>query len=172
MKGEQVRLWAKACEELGTDIWPLKTHGDDGLYMTKKPYMVGHREYWTTPVYQVWIGDKRQVTMVREEAYAIWEAFMKEQPENTLKIVQFCSIQKVMEIPKGWNPKSCPFCGSENGPHFFMYLIRPKVERWGVVCLNCMAVMDKGWCQHPRAALDEWNVRPDSKEAELINMLE
>ena len=162
----------KACEEFGTEIWPLRTHGDDGLYMTKKPYMVGYREYWTTPVYQVWISDKRHVTLIPEEAYAIWEAFMKEQPENMLKIVQFASIHEIMEIPKGWEPEPCPFCKSKEGPHIFSYFISKYAKRYGVVCMDCMAVMDKGWCQSPRAALDEWNRRPEDIQKELMNMLD
>ena len=174
MKGEQFRLWVKACEEFGTEIWPLETHGDDGLYLTRKPYMAQHREYCTSPAYQIWIGDKRQVTMARDEAYAIWRAHMEQIEKDQPKIVQFISIREIREIPRDWDPKPCPFCGSLEAPHFFGYLLGtrgPMDGRWGVVCLDCMATMNKGWCQNPRAALDEWNNRPAEEEAEFMEML-
>ena len=218
--------WIRLCEEQGTEIWPLEKDGDDGLYLTKKTYFSGHREAHTTPVYQVWIDDKREVTMVRDEAYTIWREHMAkiekalslrscpfcggkgkiyENPQTRLheivcenadgtchartvayetreeaatawnrrvKYIGAANLEKIEEIPQKWEPKPCPFCGSKEGPHFFRYEHIAGRARWGVVCLDCMAAMDKGWCQDGKAALDEWNRRAGDTQSELAEMLD
>ncbi len=53
--------------------------------------------------------------------------------------------------------KPCPFCGStdiyvdgyEHGAGL----------RWRVVCLNCMAMVDRGTWQQNYKAIDAWNTR-------------
>lgn len=61
-------LWIKSCKETNTNIYKL----EDGLYMTKKPYIINHREYWTSPMYHIWINNKHKVTNNYQEAYGIW----------------------------------------------------------------------------------------------------
>lgn len=68
-------LWARGCAETGTELWTLEqiTPGT-GLYMTKRPYMMNHREWWESPVYHIWInGETWETTMNVHEAYRMWE---------------------------------------------------------------------------------------------------
>lgn len=163
--------WVDLCEEQGTEIWPLATHGKDGLYLTKKPYILNHREFYTDPVYQIWINDKRQVTMVRDEAYGIWERHMEEVRKSYPRIVQFHTIDEIIAIPPEWEPRECPFCGSTVGPHLYRYYPSVKNARYGVVCLDCAGTMDKGYCVDGKSAVDAWNRRPEDLKSELDDML-
>ena len=69
-------IWVKGCEEYGLQIWPLcySSHPETGLYKTIKPYMEKNREYFTQPVYHIWInGASHNTTMSLDEAFRMWE---------------------------------------------------------------------------------------------------
>ena len=70
--------WAENCESTGTEIWKLESSGDDGLYMTKKPYWQGNCQVWTEPVYHVWARGKwRLTTLNYQKAYNVWRKCRK-----------------------------------------------------------------------------------------------
>jgi hypothetical protein len=66
---------------------------------------------------------------------------------------------RIEKIPPLHEVKPCPFCGSGRE-----YIIAEQYEtavglRWRIVCIHCLAKMDKGYCQTEWQALDAWNVR-------------
>ncbi len=53
--------------------------------------------------------------------------------------------------------KPCPFCGSE---HIYVDGYEHGAgQRWRVVCLDCMAMVDKGTIQLKYRAIEAWNRR-------------
>lgn len=67
--------------------------------------------------------------------------------------------------------KPCPFCGSDN-----LYVDgydHAAGQRWRVVCLSCMAMVDPGTEQQKHRAIEAWNRRaqPSEKPKPLTLML-
>ena len=56
--------------------------------------------------------------------------------------------------------KECPFCGNDESVTIEEY-DTPAGDRYRVVCQNCMAVMDKGYCSTAAYAAKAWNRRAD-----------
>ena len=54
--------------------------------------------------------------------------------------------------------KECPFCGNDESVTIEEY-DTPAGDRYRVVCQNCMAVMDKGYCSTAAYAAKAWNRR-------------
>jgi hypothetical protein len=66
---------------------------------------------------------------------------------------------RIEKFPPLYEVMPCPFCGADRE-----YIVAEEYEhgagkRWRVVCLNCMATMDKGYCQTQWQALEAWNTR-------------
>lgn len=57
--------------------------------------------------------------------------------------------------PNNWI-RPCPFCGGVPMIDYYMHLAGP---RYRIVCMNCMAVLDPGWCQDQKTAIELWNKR-------------
>lgn len=66
-------------------------------------------------------------------------------------------FRPVSSAPEYLKLKPCPFCGSEDVSYF--NYDHAAGERWGVVCLGCMAQIDPGWAQSMIAVQELWNKR-------------
>ena len=52
----------------------------------------------------------------------------------------------------------CPFCG-ENEEIFLEQYDHAAGKRWRIVCVSCMAQIDRGHDQTPGVLIDLWNTR-------------
>lgn len=82
----------------------------------------------------------------------------KPMPRDT-RIEKFPPLHEVMP---------CPFCGADRE-----YIVAEEYEcgvgkRWRVVCLNCMATMDKEYCQTQWQALEAWNRRAQPENEPIV----
>jgi len=69
-------LWVKSCEEFEVQIWSLcsSSYPETGLYKTTQQYTAANRDYYTEPVYHIWInGVSHNTTMNLQEAFRMWE---------------------------------------------------------------------------------------------------
>lgn len=71
-------------------------------------------------------------------------------------------------FPPLFEVKHCPFCGADRE-----HIIAEQYEhgaglRWRVMCLNCCAMMDKGYCQTKWQALDSWNERGQTNKKDCF----
>ena len=82
MKNTNFEMWVADCEINNAQIYQLDYDKDTdiGIYMIKRPYWYkGNYQYYDSPVYQLWIGDKRSIcTENYQEVYKIWERLVSE----------------------------------------------------------------------------------------------
>ena len=84
MSMSELNEWAERCQQDGIEVWRLEHESDiTGLYMTKKKIGNGVPYYnWTSPIYHIWINDKRVFTCMNyRDAYEIYKN-EKERFEN------------------------------------------------------------------------------------------
>ena len=76
MKNTNFEMWVADCERNHVQIYQLDydKYTDIGIYMTKRPYWYKGNQYYDSPIYHLWAGDKRSVHMGNyQEVYKIWE---------------------------------------------------------------------------------------------------
>lgn len=81
MKNTNFEMWIADCEKNNVQIWQLDydEQTDIGIYMTKSSYWYHNNQYFNSPVYQLWIGDKRDICMGNyQEVYKKWERLVSE----------------------------------------------------------------------------------------------
>ena len=82
MKNTNFEMWVADCERNNVQIYQLDydKYTDIGIYMIKIPcWYKGDYQYYGSPVYQLWIGDKRSICMENyQEVYKIWERLVSE----------------------------------------------------------------------------------------------
>ena len=68
-------LWIKACEEMGTDIWPLAAKGPGTkLFKVTHSYTQNNRTYYASPVYIGWVNGEQVVAGQNyHEAMQVWK---------------------------------------------------------------------------------------------------
>ncbi len=75
-------------------------------------------------------------------------------------------------LPEGWGAKPCPFCGEKKDIMAFKYRTAAG-DRYGIICMGCLANVNSGYWQNPGQALFQgWNERANSETAEVMKMLE
>lgn len=85
-KATQFDLWLKACDELGTKIYPLYRFDDNtALFKTWNVYEYKHNFYNTDPIYTIWIKGKR--IMSTRDMYAAYARFQHELEELERNII-------------------------------------------------------------------------------------
>ena len=58
---------------------------------------------------------------------------------------------------KAKDVKPCPFCG---GTEIYHERYETEVgDRWRIICVCCMAMIDKGWIQQKADNITAWNMR-------------
>lgn len=71
-------------------------------------------------------------------------------------------VVKVSSYQNGVSVMPCPFCGEKEEICFEEY--EHKVgSRWRIVCMSCMAQIDRGYDQTPQPLLDVWNRRSNNE---------
>lgn len=81
MKNTNFEMWIADCERNNVFIWQLDYNKatDIGIYMTKSSYWYKNNQYYNSPVYQLWIGDKRDICMENyQEVRQKWERLVNE----------------------------------------------------------------------------------------------
>lgn len=81
MKNTNFEMWTANCGKNNVQIWQLDydEQTDIGIYMTKSSYWYHNNQYFNSPVYQLWIGDKRDICMENyQEVYKKWERLVSE----------------------------------------------------------------------------------------------
>lgn len=81
MKNTNFEMWIADCEKNNVQIWQLDydEQTDIGIYMTKSSYWYHNNQYFNSPVYQLWIGDKRDICINNyQEVYKKWERLVNE----------------------------------------------------------------------------------------------
>lgn len=81
MKNTNFEMWIADCEKNNVQIWQLDydEQTDIGIYMTKSSYWYYNNQYFNSPVYQLWIGDKRDICINNyQEVYKKWERLVNE----------------------------------------------------------------------------------------------
>lgn len=81
MKNTNFEMWIADCEKNNVQIWQLDydEQTDIGIYMTKSSYWYHNDQYFNSPVYQLWIGDKRDICINNyQEVYKKWERLVSE----------------------------------------------------------------------------------------------
>ena len=85
MKNTNFEIWVADCERNNVQIYQLDYDKDTdiGIYMTKSSYWYKSNQYYNSPVYQLWIGDKRSICMENyQEVYSIWERLVNESKDR------------------------------------------------------------------------------------------
>lgn len=79
-----------------------------------------------------------------------------------------CELEK---LPEGWEKKPCPFCPSTE-IRAFKYPTAVG-DRYGIVCMGCLAVVNSGYWQSAAQALFQgWNQRSNDETAGVMAMLD
>lgn len=81
MKNTNFEMWIADCEKNNVQICPLDydEQTDIGIYMTKTSYWYHNNQYFNSLVYQLWIGDKRDVCINNyQEVHKKWERLVSE----------------------------------------------------------------------------------------------
>ena len=65
-------LWVKGCKMNEYMIYRLEYNNGNGLYETKKLILVDHKNYYTTPMFHIWVNDEHEVCNDYIRAYNLY----------------------------------------------------------------------------------------------------
>lgn len=68
------RWWENQCKAFGDEIWRLagEENTEEGVFMTKTPYMMNGKQYYGKPHYHVWWRAHWYTYMKCDEAFRQW----------------------------------------------------------------------------------------------------